>query len=67
MEPEALDHPGALARLTAMIGRRVEVTVRGVGKQAADPLKISRAFSSRPIRSRTPRRSAGTPKPYGWE
>ncbi len=30
MEPEALDYPEALARLTAMIGQQVEVTVRGV-------------------------------------
>ena len=29
MEPEALDYPEALARLTAMIGQQVEVTVRG--------------------------------------
>ena len=33
MEPQALDYPGALAQLTAMLGRRVEVTVRGVGSK----------------------------------
>jgi hypothetical protein len=35
VEPEALDYPEVLARLTAMIGRQVEgVTARGVGSKA---------------------------------
>jgi len=29
VEPEALDYPEALAWLTAILGRRVEVTLRG--------------------------------------
>jgi hypothetical protein len=33
VEQEALDYPEALARLTAMIGRRVEITVRGVASK----------------------------------
>jgi hypothetical protein len=33
MEPRALDYPEALSQLSAMIGRRVEVTVRGIGSK----------------------------------
>jgi hypothetical protein len=33
MEPQALDYPEALAKLLEMLGRRVEVTVRGVGSK----------------------------------
>ena len=34
MEPEALDYAGALSRLLSMLGRRVEVTVRGTGTKS---------------------------------
>ncbi len=33
MEPQALDYAATLARLTATIGRPIEVTVRGVGSR----------------------------------
>ncbi len=33
MEPEALDYPGALAKLLEMLGHQVEATLRGAGRK----------------------------------
>src|SRR5215204_2892130 len=44
MEPEALDYPETLARLTAIIGQRVEVTIRGVGSKPSILLDLEGAL-----------------------
>ncbi len=66
MEPEALDYPETLVQLTDMLGRHVEVTLRGSYNSPPIFLDLSvRAAPSMKVLSRQ-RSTAPGPCHIGW-
>ena len=61
MEPEALDYPGVLSKLLEILGRRVEVTIRGAGKRPPIFVDFEGVLERGDTRRRVPSWRDGTP------